>query len=56
MNEKGLIVLKFLRFIGLLKEIPISKSEMCKQAQDVCNHNCDSCAWADREEGGTESQ
>lgn len=50
MNEKETIVLKFLRFIGLIHEVPINKSEMCKQAQDVCNHDCDSCAWAERKE------
>ena len=31
-------------------EKPISKSEMCKHAQNVCNHNCDWCAWAERKE------
>lgn len=50
MNGKEPIIIKILRWLGLFEKRPISKSEMCKQAQDVCNHNCDSCAWADRKE------
>lgn len=26
------------------------KQEMCKQAQSICNHNCESCAWGEVEE------
>ena len=49
MNEKENIIIRLLKFIGLVKEIPVSKSEMCEQAQNVCNHECNSCAWAEAE-------
>jgi len=49
MNRKGPILIKILEWLGLLEKRQISKSDMCKQAQDVCNHNCDSCAWGDKE-------
>ena len=35
-------VLKKLRFIETRE---VSKYEMCKCAQSVCSHNCNSCAW-----------
>ena len=50
MNHKEPIFIKILRWLGLFEERQIGKNEMCKQAQDVCNHNCDSCAWAEKEE------
>lgn len=50
MKNKEPIIIRFLKWIGLIKEITVSKSEMCKQAQNVCNHDCDSCAWAERKE------
>lgn len=50
MTEKENIIIRFLKWLGLIKERPISKSEMCKQAQNVCNHKCDSCAWAKRKD------
>lgn len=48
MNDNEPIFMKILRWLGLFEKRPISKSEMCKHAKDVCNHNCDSCAWAER--------
>lgn len=50
MNEKENIIIRLLKIIGLVKEIPVSKSEMCEQAQNVCNHECNLCAWAERKE------
>lgn len=50
MNEKENIIIRILKWLGIIEEKSISKSEMCKQAQNVCNHNCDSCAWAERKE------
>lgn len=50
MSNKETIFKKILRWLGLVEKRPISKSEMCKQAQDVCSHDCASCAWAEREE------
>lgn len=51
MSEKENIIIRILKWLGIIEEKPISKSEMCKQAQNVCNHNCDSCAWSERIEG-----
>lgn len=45
MIEKENIFIRFLKFIGLIKEVPVSKNIMCEQAQNICNHNCESCAW-----------
>ena len=50
MSNKETIFIKILRWLGLVEKRPISKSEMCKQAQDVCSHDCASCAWAERGE------
>lgn len=49
-NKKESFIKKFLRFIGLIKNVEIPKQTMCEQAQNVCNHNCNSCAWNSREE------
>ena len=29
----------------LITKEEVSKSEMCRQAQRVCNHECEDCAW-----------
>lgn len=50
MTEEENIIVRFLKFIGLIEERPVSKSKMCELAQNVCNHECNSCAWADRKE------
>ena len=36
---------RLLRWLGLIQSSEVSKQEMCKQAQSVCNRNCNSCAW-----------
>lgn len=36
---------RLLRRLGLIKSYEVSKKEMCKQAQTVCNKRCNSCAW-----------
>ena len=36
---------RLLKLIGIIKSYEVSKSEMCKRAQSVCNKHCDSCAW-----------
>lgn len=45
--KKENIFIRFLKWIGLIKEYEISKSQMCKKAQNICDHNCDTCAWAE---------
>lgn len=50
MNNKETIFIKILRWLGLVEKRPISKSEMCERAKDVCNHDCTLCAWAEVKE------
>lgn len=46
---KGLkkILYMILKKLGIIKEKPVSKEEMCKSAREsnVCNNDCDSCIW-----------
>ena len=42
------IFIRILKWLGLIEEKPIddvTREEMCKQAQQVCHHECESCAW-----------
>ena len=50
MNNKENIFIRFLRFIGLIEKRPVSKIDMCKQAQNICDRDCESCAWSERKE------
>lgn len=43
---------RLLRRLGFIKSYEVSKKEICKQAQSVCNKQCSSCAW--HEEGGSD--
>lgn len=45
MNDKESILIKFLKFVGIIKPYEISKKEMCDRAKSICNKNCDSCTW-----------
>ena len=47
--KKESIFIRFLKWIGIIKEYEISKSEMCKNAQNICSHNCSICAWGELE-------
>ena len=47
--KKESLLIRFLKWIGLIKEYEVSKKEMCKRAQSVCSKNCDSCAWHEEE-------
>lgn len=44
-NKKENIIIRILKFFHIIKEYEIDKSEMCKAAQNICNHNCETCAW-----------
>lgn len=44
------LITRILKMLGIITRIEISKEEMCKQAQDVCNHNCEDCAWSTKGE------
>lgn len=37
--------IKLLKKIGFIKTYSISKSVMCKNAKNICNNDCDNCAW-----------
>lgn len=40
---------RFIRFIlekfGIIETVAVSKKQMCENAQSICSHNCNSCAW-----------
>lgn len=40
-------IIRFLKWIGLIKEYEIPKSVMCLQSKATCNRNCEMCAWSD---------
>ena len=31
--------------LGIIETYEISKEEMCKNAGDICDKNCEMCAW-----------
>ena len=37
--------IRLLKKIGLIKSYEVSKKEMCKQAESICDRNCYKCAW-----------
>jgi len=45
MGEHESLIVCILKRFGFITRIEISKEDMCKQAQDVCSHNCEDCAW-----------
>lgn len=45
MTAKENKIIRLLRWLGILKPVPISKGEMCEQAKSVCNKECANCAW-----------
>lgn len=44
-QHKENLLVKFLKWIGIIKEYEVNKAEMCKEAQDICDHKCENCAW-----------
>ena len=48
-EKKENLFVRFLKKLGFIKEIEIPKSYMCQQAQSVCHHKCDTCAWYEEE-------
>jgi hypothetical protein len=45
MVERESIIIRILKWLGVIKEVEVSKEDMCKQAQSICNHECEHCAW-----------
>ena len=50
MSERENLLIRILKRIGIIVEVEVSKEEMCKQAQSMCNHDCDNCAWGERKD------
>lgn len=44
MRKKESLFIRLLKKIGLIEEKEIKK-QMCKNAQSICNHNCECCSW-----------
>lgn len=51
MTEHENLVMRILKRLGLIVEYEVSKEDVCKQAQSICNHDCDHCAWQTKREG-----
>lgn len=45
MTERENLLTRILKRLGLIVEFEVSKEDMCKQAQSICNHDCEHCAW-----------
>lgn len=45
MREKENFLIRVLKALHIIKSQQVDKADMCKSAQDVCNHNCETCAW-----------
>ena len=45
MTERENIFFRILKRLGIITEFEVSKEDMCKQAQSICNHECEHCAW-----------
>lgn len=45
MTERENLLTRILKRLGLIVEYKVSKEDMCKQTQSVCNHDCEHCAW-----------
>ena len=48
MKQKNIFV-RFLEWLleklGIIETYEISKEEMCKSVRDMCDKNCEMCAW-----------
>ena len=47
MTERENIFIRILKRLGIITEFEVSKEDMCKQAQSICNHDCEHCALGD---------
>lgn len=45
MTERENIFIRILKRLGIITEFEVSKEDMCKEAQSICNHDCEHCAW-----------
>ena len=48
MKQKNIFI-RFLEWLleklGIIETYEISKEEMCKNARNICDKNCEMCAW-----------
>ena len=51
MTESENLLIRILKSLGLIVEYEVSKKDMCKQAQSICKHDCEHCAWQTEREG-----
>lgn len=45
MTEKENVLIRLFKYLGLIKRTKVSKEEMCKQAQGMCDKKCEQCVW-----------
>ena len=45
MNDRENILVRILKWLGIITEVEVNKEDMCKQAQSICNHDCERCVW-----------
>ena len=45
MRERENILIRILKWLGIIIDVEVSKEDMCRQAQSVCNRDCEHCAW-----------
>lgn len=45
MTERENLLIRILKRLGIIVEVEVSKEDMCKQAQRICHHDCEHCAW-----------
>lgn len=45
MTERENLLIRILKRLGIIVEVEVSKEDMCKQAQSICRHECEHCAW-----------
>lgn len=51
MNEcKDNLLIRVLKWLGIIVEKEISKQEMCENAKSICNKRCSDCAWGMKDE------
>ena len=45
MTERESLLIRILKRLGIIVDVEVSKEDMCKQAQSICNHDCEHCVW-----------
>lgn len=45
MIEHENLLIRILKWLGVTNAVDVSKEDMCKQAQSICDHDCARCIW-----------